>query len=154
MLDRRRKTDWLADRKIVAIFKQKGSTKLPTNYTPIALLHAFYNFYTLLIDKRLRILEHRVWRMQVGFRRDHWWRKFSSAPTHGTRASMATFSDLFLISSRSLPPRQADIYGIFCSAEIFATSLHQGRDLFAHLLFHFFAAQLLFVFLVLREEFA
>ena len=34
------------------------------------------------------------------------------------------------------PHRQADFYGIFCSAEIFATSLYQGRDLFAHLLFH------------------
>ena len=29
---------------------------------------------------------------------------------------------------------------LFCSAETFATSLHQGRDLFAHFLFHFFAA--------------
>ena len=44
---------------------------MPTNYRPIALLQAFYKFYTLLIDKRLRLIEHRVWRMQVGFRRDH-----------------------------------------------------------------------------------
>ena len=68
-----------------------------------------------------------------------------------------------------LTPRQADIYGIFCSAEIFTTSLHQGRVLFVHLLLHLsfaemtfcqadfpviLAAQLLFVFFVLREEFA
>ena len=44
---------------------------MPTNYRPIALLQAFYKFYTLLIDKRLRLIEHRVWRNQVGFRRDH-----------------------------------------------------------------------------------
>jgi len=63
-------TEWQIA-KIVAILKQKGSTKMPTNYRPIALLQAFYKFYTLLIDKRLRLIEHRVWRMQVGFRRDH-----------------------------------------------------------------------------------
>ena len=34
-------TDWQI-LKIVAIFKQKGSTKLPINYRPIALLQAFY----------------------------------------------------------------------------------------------------------------
>ena len=44
---------------------------MPTNYRPIALLQAFYKYYTLLINKRLRLIEHRVWRMQVGFRRDH-----------------------------------------------------------------------------------
>ena len=49
-----------------------------------------------------------------------------------------------------LTPRQADISGIFCSAEIFTTSLHQGRADFPVIL----AAQLLFVFFVLREEFA
>ena len=44
-----------------------------------------------------------------------------------------------------LTPRQADIYGIFCSAEIFTTSLHQGRELFVHLLFHFFFAEMTFL---------
>ena len=41
---------------------------MPTNYRPIALLQAFYKFYTLLIDKRLRLVEHCVWRMQVGYK--------------------------------------------------------------------------------------
>merc|ERR1711965_636815 len=36
-----------------------------------------------------------------------------------------------------LTPRQADIYGIFCSAEIFTTSLHQGREFFCSLTFSF-----------------
>ena len=42
------------------------------------------------------------------------------------------------------------ISGIFCSAEIFSTYLHQSRADFPVIL----AAQLLFVFFVRREEFA
>ena len=59
-------TDWQVAR-ICAIFKNKGSTSLPTNYRPIALLQTFYKLFTLLIDKRLRLLEHRIWKMQKGF---------------------------------------------------------------------------------------
>ena len=87
----------------------------------------------------------------------------------GLSSSVFLFYLSGYLTCRSLTPRQADIYGIFCSAEIFTTSLHQGRELFVHLLFHSFfaemtlcqadfpvilAAQLLFVFFVLREEFA
>ena len=49
------------------------------------------------------------------------------------------------LACRSLTPRQADIYGIFCSAEIFTSSLHQGRELFVHLLFHLFFAEMTFL---------
>ena len=45
----------------------------------------------------------------------------------------------------SLTHRQADFCIIFCSAEIFSTSLHQGRALFVHLLFHFFFAEVTFL---------
>ena len=59
-------TDWQVAR-ICAIFKNKGSTSLPTNYRPIALLQTFYKLFTVLIGKRLRLLEHRILKMQKGF---------------------------------------------------------------------------------------
>ena len=52
---------------IVAIFKNKGSAKLPTNYRPISLLSALLKLYTSLIDRRLRILEPNIWSQQFGF---------------------------------------------------------------------------------------
>jgi len=52
---------------VVAIFKNKGSARLPTNYRPISLLSALLKVYTSLIDRRLRILEHRIWSQQFGF---------------------------------------------------------------------------------------
>ena len=65
------------------------------------------------------------------------------------RKTVFSFSCFLYISGFltccSLTPRQADIYGIFCSAEIFTTSLHQGRELFVHLLFHFFFAEMTFL---------
>ena len=87
----------------------------------------------------------------------------------GLSSSVFLFYLSGYLTSRSPTPRQADIYGIFCSAEIFTSSLHHGRELFVHLLFHLFfaemtfcqadfpvilAAPLLFVFFLLREEFA
>ena len=54
---------------VVAIFKNKGSAQLPTNYRPISLIRTFQKLFTLLIDRRLRSLEDRVWQMQMGFRR-------------------------------------------------------------------------------------
>ena len=55
--------------RVVAIFKQKGSARLPTNYRPISLLQHFSKLFTFLIDRRLRLLEHRIWRNQKGFLR-------------------------------------------------------------------------------------
>ena len=55
--------------RVVAIFKNKGSAQLPTNYRPISLFQTFQKLFTLLIDRRLRSLEERVWQMQMGFRR-------------------------------------------------------------------------------------
>ena len=43
------------------------------------------------------------------------------------------------LACRSFPPRQADLYGIFGSAEILATSLHQGRDFFCSFPFSIFS---------------
>ena len=55
----------------------------------------------------------------------------------------------------SLTHMQADFCNIFCSAEIFSTSLHQGIKAGRFLCIYFaMSAQLLFVFFVLREEFA
>ena len=49
--------------RVVAIFKQKGSARLPTNYRH--QLSAM-KLFTFLIDRRLRLLEHRIWRNQKG----------------------------------------------------------------------------------------
>ena len=39
--------------RVVAIFKNKGSAQLPTNYRPISLFQTFQKLFTLLIDRRL-----------------------------------------------------------------------------------------------------
>ena len=74
---------------------------------------------------------------------------FSELPataSDGLSSSVFLFYLSGYLTSRSPTPRQADIYGIFCSAEIFSTSLHQGRELFfVHLLFHFFFAEMTFL---------
>ena len=54
--------------RIVAIYKGKGSTLLPANYRPIALLQASYKLFSTLVEQRLRGLEDRVWKMQCGYR--------------------------------------------------------------------------------------
>ena len=54
--------------RIVAIYKNKGATTLPQNYRPIALLQAMYKVFTSLIERRLRELEPRLWKMQMGYR--------------------------------------------------------------------------------------
>ena len=53
--------------RVVPSFKQEGSARLPTNYRPISLLQHFSKFFTFLIDRRLRLLEHRIWRNQKNF---------------------------------------------------------------------------------------
>jgi hypothetical protein len=52
---------------VVAIYKNKGSARLPTNYRPISLLSTLLKLYTSLIDRRLRLLEYRIWSNQFGF---------------------------------------------------------------------------------------
>ena len=54
--------------RIVAIYKNEGATTLPQNYRPIALLQAMYKVFTSLIERRLRELEPRLWKMQMGYR--------------------------------------------------------------------------------------
>ena len=54
--------------RIVAIYKQKGDSSLPENHRPIALLQTLLKIFTALIDRRLRRLDHRIWRNQHGFR--------------------------------------------------------------------------------------
>ena len=54
--------------RIVAIYKNEGATTLPQNYRPIALLQAMYKVFTSLIERRLRVLEPRLWKMQMGYR--------------------------------------------------------------------------------------
>ena len=54
--------------RIVDIYKNEGATALPQNYRPIALLQAMYKVFTSLIERRLRELEPRLWKMQMGYR--------------------------------------------------------------------------------------
>ena len=54
--------------RIVAIYKTEGATTLPQNYRPIALLQAMYKVFTPLIERRLRVLEPQLWKMQMGYR--------------------------------------------------------------------------------------
>ena len=63
-------TEWHVAR-IVAIYKQKGDSALPENHRPIALLQTLLKLFTALIDRRLRRLDSRIWRMQHGFRSGH-----------------------------------------------------------------------------------
>ena len=57
--------------RIVAIYKNKGCTKLPENYRPIALLQSLYKVFTTLIERRLRGMENKIWKMQSGYRSNH-----------------------------------------------------------------------------------
>ena len=54
--------------RIVAIYKNEGATTLPQNYRPIAFLQAMYKVFASLIERRLRELEPRLWKMQMGYR--------------------------------------------------------------------------------------
>ena len=57
--------------RIVAIYKNEGATTLPQNYRPIALLQAMYKIFTSLIERRLRVLEPHLWKMQQGYHSGH-----------------------------------------------------------------------------------
>ena len=54
--------------RIVAIYKTEGATTLPHNYRPIARLQAMYKVFTSLIERRHRVLEPRLWKIQMGYR--------------------------------------------------------------------------------------
>ena len=57
--------------RIVPIYKNEEATTLPQNYRPIALLQAMYTIFTSLIERRLRVLEPHLWKMQQGYRSGH-----------------------------------------------------------------------------------
>ena len=57
--------------RIVAIYKNEGTTTFPQNHRPIALLQAMYKVFTSLIERRLRVLEPQLRKMQQGYRSGH-----------------------------------------------------------------------------------
>ena len=54
--------------RIVAVYNGEGATTLPKSYRLIALLLAVHKIFTSLIERRLRALEPRLWKMQQCYR--------------------------------------------------------------------------------------
>ena len=62
--------------RIVAVYNGEGATTLPKSYRLIALLLAVHKIFTSLIERRLRALEPRLWKMQQCYR---WGRSIDAA---------------------------------------------------------------------------